>query len=94
MHKLAGGVQETEADEVFVAMVPDVLPNVYFNVCVKLELCRLMLIVRLVPIVPEADVETVDAGKESVIVHVLEPTFVLPLYVSHVIVHDPEAPET
>ena len=45
-------VQLTEVDVVFVAIVPVRSPNVYVNVCVKLELALLILIVTALPILP------------------------------------------
>jgi hypothetical protein len=54
------GVQDTEVLVVFVAIVPDAVPNAQVKVCVKEELARLMAIVPAVPIV-KSDTEIDDA---------------------------------
>jgi hypothetical protein len=44
-HKLMGGVHDTEAEDVFVAMVPVALPNLYVRVWVNALLALLIVIV-------------------------------------------------
>jgi len=79
-------------DVVLLAIVPDVPLNAYVSVCVYADVFRDIVTVSSVPIVPE-DADTVDLGAVSVIAQVLEPTSVFPEYVSHVIVHVPDAAE-
>ena len=48
-----GGVHDTESDDVFVAIVPDAVPNVYVIVTERDECGLVRLIVNAVPIVPD-----------------------------------------
>ena len=65
MARDTAGVHDTEVDVVFVAIVPEASPKLYFNVWVKEDDALLMEIVVAFPIVT-ADADTVDArGIES-----------------------------
>ena len=55
-----GGVHEMDVADVPDTIVPDASLNLYFSVCVKAELLRLMLIFSALPITPVEVVETSD----------------------------------
>ena len=57
--RLVGGVNDTEVEEVFVAMVPEALPNVYVRVCVNDCDALVMVIVRACPISVEDPVTAI-----------------------------------
>ena len=57
-----GGVHDTESDDVFVAIVPDAVPNVYVIVSVYEVTYRVIPIEMEVPNVPFDTVNLEDAG--------------------------------